>query len=255
MAYEFILTEEREGAAVITYNRPDKMNALNVGMYLETVEAIEAANANEAVGAIVLASTGKAFCAGTDFKDRGSRTDDKGRPLSVATLGMAVDKSWLHLLRRSKPVVVAVNGICMGLGGTHILPADIRIAGESATFSFPFTKLGFMPEFGGSALLPQLVGLGEAVDLCMSSRTIDAQEARRIGLVTRVVPDPELREAAIALAVQIAGYKHWQMQTTKELLYDNALETDLNTLLRRESMKFIEMAKRNRAAQEAARAD
>lgn len=244
-AYRFIRAENAGPVAVITLNRPEARNPLSARMLIELMAAIEAANEDDAIGAIVLASAGPVFCAGADFKDvkNDPLLDERGRPMTSATIGMRQDTSWLHLLQRSKPNVVAVQGPAIGLGVTHILGADIRVCAEEATFAFPFLRLGTLPEFGATALLPRLVGFGRAMDLCLGARTIDAVEAYRIGLVTRVIPGEQLREEAIAMATEIGGYKPKRLAKTKDLLYANWDEGDTNALLRRESMAFVEMFK------------
>jgi len=242
MAYQTILYEEDGPVAVITYNRPEKRHALNVKLMQETMSAIREANAAEHIRAIVVTATGPVFCSGVDFKAPPEPKDENGRSPTPATITMAQDENnWLKLLQSSKPNIVAVNGPAIGMGVTHILGADIRIASESATFAFPFLRLGAMPEVGCSALLPQLVGYGRAFDLCFRSATIDAREALRIGLVTGVHPDSGLREAALGLARQIAGYPALQAKLTKRMLVENAMEREANEIMRRESTAFVEM--------------
>ena len=170
--------EETDGVAVITYDRPERRNALSVGMYKALVAAVEKANASEAVGAIVLTHTGPVFCAGIDLKAPPEPKDPlTGIRETVAVLGMADDTSWIHLLRRSKPTVAALNGAAVGLGATHILAADLRIGSPAASFSFPFLARGTMPEFGCSALLPRIVGFAAAMEICLTCANLDAQQS------------------------------------------------------------------------------
>ena len=241
MSYETILYEERGPVSLITYNRPDRRNAWSVPAYREAVGAIEEANANEKVGAIVITGAGPVFCAGADFKAPPEPPDESGRSPTIASLGMAQDTSWLHLLQRSKPSIFAVGGRAVGVGATQTLAGDIRMAGESASFSFPFLKLGTMPEYGATALLTRLVGFGRALDLCLTAAEVDAEEALRIGLVTRVVPDGELVDEAVKLATEIAEFRQLPVRLTKEMIYGNVEEGDTNALLKRESMAFISM--------------
>lgn len=243
MSYETILYEQRGPVALITNNRPERRNAWSVKTYRETVDAITRANADPAIGAIVLTGAEKIFSAGADFKAPPEPPDDKGRVPTVATLSMAQDTSWLHLLARSKPNIVAVNGHAIGLGATLTLAADIRVAAESALFSFPFLSLGTMPELGCTALLPRLVGFGRALDICLRSDKLDAAEALRVGLVTRVVPDDKLLDEALSLGAKLAGYPALQVKLTKEMFYSNVEEGDINALLKRESLAFIAMMK------------
>jgi len=242
MDYQFIEYETHGPVALIAYNRPDKRNAWNVPIIRETIEAFKRADADEAIRAIVLTGNGPAYCAGADIKAPPEPPDENGRRPHPATLTMGQgDHNWLQLLATSKPNVIAVNGPAIGIGVTHILAADIRIAAESATFSFPFLRLGAMPECGCTGLLPRLVGYGRALDLCLKSAKIDAREAERIGLVTGIYPDADLRREAIALATQIAAYPPLQVKITRRMFQENAEEDSLDAILRRENTGFVEM--------------
>ena len=244
MAYTAITYEEQGAVAVITYNRPEKRNAINVALMREAMAAVRQANAAEQVRAILITANGPVFSAGIDFKAPPEPKDEAGRSPTPASIAMGQDDSnWLMLLEQSKPSIVAVHGGAIGMGLTHILGVDMRIAAASATFAFPFLRLGAMPEYGCSALLPRLVGYGRAFDLCLRSATIDAQEALRIGLVTSIHPDAELRAAALEIANKIAAYPPLQMKLTKKMFVENALEPDANAIMRRESGAFVEMFK------------
>lgn len=248
MKFETLRYETTGRVAVITYDRQERRNAWSLGMYREAVQAVEAANADDGVGAIVITHEGPTFCAGTDFKDRPEPDPKTGRAPNVASVSMAQDTSWLHLLARSKPTIGAIRGAAIGLGVTQILPFDIRVGGEGSTYAFPFLRLQVMPELGCTGLLPRLVGYGRAVHICLTAATLDARDAERIGLITAIYPDDAVRTEAIALAEQIASYPRLQTDLTRGLLRDNAGEHDLNGLLRRESEAFIAMFKARRAA-------
>jgi 2-(1,2-epoxy-1,2-dihydrophenyl)acetyl-CoA isomerase len=129
---------------------------------------------------------------------------------------------------------------------------DIRIGAASSAYKFPFLQIGFMPELGCTALLPRLVGYGRAVDICLSAATVEAEEALRIGLITRVVPDETLLDEAVALGNRIAGFPRLQVGLTRELLSTNQTELDPNVFLKRETDAFITMIKAARAAKQAA---
>jgi 2-(1,2-epoxy-1,2-dihydrophenyl)acetyl-CoA isomerase len=234
---------ERHGAvALIAIDRPERRNALNVPLIRKLLELVKEANADPDIGAIVLTAQGSTYSAGADIKAPPEPKDERGRRPNPGSLTMGKDdNNWPMLMQRSKPVIVAVNGPAIGMGVTHILSADIRIAAESATFAFPFLRLGAMPEVGATGLLPRLVGFGRALDLCLRSATIDAREAERIGLVTGVYPDAELRAAAVALAAQIASYPALQVKLTKGMFYDNASESSTQMITNRESLAFVEM--------------
>jgi enoyl-CoA hydratase/carnithine racemase len=244
MDYTVITYEEQGAVAIITYNRPEKRNAINVPLMREMMAGLRQANASEAVRAILIQANGPAFSSGIDFKAPPEPKDETGRSPTPASIAMGKDEgNWLKLLEQSKPSIVSVHAAAIGMGVTHILGADMRIAGESATFGFPFLKLGAMPEYGCSALLPRLVGYGRALDLVLRSATINAQEALKIGLVTSVHPDAELRSAALELANKIAAYPPLQMKLTKKMFVENALESDANAIMRRESSAFVEFFK------------
>lgn len=244
MDFATIRYEVRGRAALITYDRQERRNAWDLAMYREIVAAVEMANADPAVGAVVVTHAGPVFCAGADFRAKPEPPDPvTGRRPNMASEAMAQDRSWLHLLARSKPTIAAIRGLATGLGVTHILPFDLRIAGEQARFAFPFLKLGTMPELGSTALLPRLVGAGRALHLCLTAAEIDALEAERIGLIGEVCAGDAVLDRALALAEQIAGYPELQLGLTRRLFAENAGEHDLNAMLRRESEAFVAMFK------------
>jgi len=234
---------ERVGrVALISYNRPQRRNAWNVDCVRETVAAIRRANVDPDVGAIVLTGEGNTFCAGADLKEDPQYDAETGRRLTPATFTMGKgDNNWIALLAESKPVIAAVNGLAVGIGATHALAADIRIAAESASFSFPFLRMGAMPECGASALLPRLVGAGRALDLILRSATVSAQEALSIGLVTAVYADADLRAQAIKLAAQLAELPTMQVKLTKRMFSDNASANNADAIMLNENRAFVEL--------------
>ncbi|MES2986372.1 MAG: enoyl-CoA hydratase/isomerase family protein [Pseudomonadota bacterium] len=248
-----ILYERVGRVALLTYNRPERRNAWSVEAVQATVAAIKRANADAEVGAIVLTGRGSVFCAGADLKEPTSHDPETGRRLSPARFTMGTgDHNWISLLAGSKPVIFALNGAAVGIGATQTLAGDIRIAARSASFSFPFLKLGAMPECGSSALLPRLIGAGRATDILLRSARVSAEEALQIGLVTGVYPDEELRDAALALGQTLAEMPPVQMQLTKKMLLANAVNADPDSIMRIESDAFVELLrtlKRDRALQ------
>lgn len=239
MDYTRLHYSRRDGVAVIAYDRQNRRNAWDAAMYRGAVHAINRANADPEIGAIVLTHEGPVFCSGADFRAPPEPVDPAtGRSPTVASLCMAREDSWLHLLARSKPTIGAVNGAAIGLGATQLLPLDIRICGSSSTFAFPFLSMGFMPELGCTGLLPKLVGYGRAVDICLTSATLDAAQALRIGLVSRVVSDNLVADAAIECAASIAACPSLQLRMTRDLLRQNADEQDIELILARERAAF-----------------
>jgi enoyl-CoA hydratase/carnithine racemase len=244
--------EEQGNVAVITYARADCRNAMNTQTYRELVAAVERANSSDAVGAIVLAHDGPVFCAGIDLKAQPEPKDPiTGIRPTVATMGMANDTSWIHLMKRSKPTVAAINGAAIGLGATHVLAVDIRIGTRAASFSFPFLTRGSMPEFGFSALLPQIVGFGAAIEMCLTSAKLDADASLTKGLLTRLTDAEDALPEAIELASAIGKHSLLQVSLTRQLIYDNSGETDWNVILTRERDAFIQLFRAQRAARQA----
>lgn len=234
MDFDMIRYEVRGKVAVITYDRQDVRNAWDVAMYKEITTAIERANADESVGAIVFTHVGPVYCSGTNLKAVQKRP-------SIGMVSMAPDVGWIHLLQRSKPSIAAVHGAAIGLGVTQLLPMDIRMGATTSTYAFPFLSLGLMPELGATSLLARLVGHGRARDLCLSAAKLDAAQAERIGLITRAHPAETLLDEAIALGERIAGFPALQVGLTRQMLTDNAMEGDLNQVLTRETAAFTQM--------------
>lgn len=242
--YATILTKRIGAVQLIAYNRPERRNAWSVLCVRETIEAIKQANEDAEIGAIVLTGEGGSYCAGADLKGEAEYDSDTGRRLTPATFTMGQgDANWIGLLARSKPVVAAINGPAVGIGATHPLAADVRVMADTAHFSFPFLRLGAMPECGSTALLPHLIGLGRATDILLRSGTISAVEALQWGLVTQVFPEAELLDGAIAIAAQLAGVGRVQMELTRQMIADNAQSSDAEKIMRVESQAFVRMLK------------
>ncbi len=233
MAYEQILAERRGPVTVLTLNRPEKLNAWTATMSAELREAIQQANADPDVAVIVLTGAGRGFCAGADISNW-NQSFQRGSGPSTGGGAAPRGDSWVHLLQQSKPVIAAVNGVAVGIGLTQVLPADIRIAGESARFGAVFAKMGVVPELASTYFLAQIVGLGAALEMCLTARMVDAAEAKQIGLVSRVVPDAQLMEEALTLANSIAALPPTQLQLAKRLFSANAVEQDLDAVISRE---------------------
>jgi enoyl-CoA hydratase len=192
MTYHTLLFEVRDGAAVITINRPDKLNALNDEVVEELAQAAERVATEGAIkGAILTGAGPKAFVAGADIADLAQQGAFDGK--ARAQRGQA-------MLRRfetcGKPVIAAVNGYALGGGCELAMACHLRVASETARFGQPEVKLGIAPGYGGTQRLPRLVGKGHALYLILTGELIDAREAYRIGLVNKVVPPAELLSAA-----------------------------------------------------------
>lgn len=188
MPYSTLLYGLRDGIAVITVNRPDKLNALNDTVITELGVAIDAARDDDTVRGVILTGAGpKAFVAGADISELSSQSPFEGKARSLK--GQAVFRRFEAL---RKPVVAAVNGFCLGGGCELAMACHLRIASETAKFGQPEVKLGIGPGYGGTVRLPRLIGRGRAIQLLLTGEMIDAQEAWRIGLVNRVVTADQL---------------------------------------------------------------
>lgn len=212
MSYRTITTESADGVMTLTLNRPDRLNAFTRMMLDEMVAAFDAADADDAVRAIIVTGAGRGFCAGVDLEDPDAFTAAKLDPTArdAATWDDPANRDMggvlaLRIYNCLKPVIAAVNGSAVGIGATMQLPMDIRLASDVARFGFVFARRGIVPEAASSWFLPRLVGMGQALEWCYSGRVFGADEARAGGLVRSVHAPEELLPAARALAQEIAG--------------------------------------------------
>ena len=227
-----VLYEVRDAVATITLNRPDARNAYSEAMVSELLEALDDADANEAVRAVVVTGAGSVFSAGGDLKAMRDRTGMfAGDP---AELRNQYRKGLQQITRRfdafEKPVVVAVNGAAIGAGLDLALMADLRIASNDATFGSTFAKVGLIPGDGGAYLLTRVVGFARALDLVLTARVIGAPEALAMGLVTELAPKEEVVARAVERAEQIASLPPKAVQAAKACLY-RSVDQDLETAL------------------------
>jgi len=236
MTYEQIRYEVDGDVAVLTLNRPERLNAWTPRMSAELTEAIETADADPAIGAVVVTGEGRGFCAGADieavFEAQIQGDSAAGAP--------ATTRDWIELVRTTKPIVAAVNGPAIGLGLTMILPFDRIVAAEGAKLSVRFVKMGLVPELASSTFLPLRCGWGAANDLMLSGRTILADEALHLGLVDEVAPAGGALEAALERARSYAANPTPQLRWIKELLTQNANETDTLAVQKREARRLFE---------------
>lgn len=239
MDYEQILVEQHGRVALITLNRPEKLNAWTPQMMAELTKAMRTAAADAGIGAIVVTGAGRAFCAGADV-DAVFRANSEARDVSPAAAPTAADDAavatnWVSFLRSlAKPTIAAVNGAAVGIGVTQVLPMDIRIASEDARFGMFFVRMGLVPELASSALLPQMVGQARAIEWCLSGRMIPAAEAREAGLVSEVVANDQLVARALAIGEQLAGQSAYAMTKIRQLIVQNTGESDIAAVMRRE---------------------
>jgi enoyl-CoA hydratase/carnithine racemase len=201
-----------DGVATITLHRPDRLNAFTTTMAGELVAAFDAADADDDVRAVLMTGAGRGFCAGADLGPGAGTFDatDATRAAERADFPAigGVPRDWggvvsLRIAASRKPVIAAINGPAVGVGATMTLPADVRIAAQSARFGFVFTRRGLVPEGASSWFLPRIVGISQAMEWVATGRVFDAAEAFAGRLVSRVLPDAELLPAARALAAEI----------------------------------------------------
>ncbi len=238
MTYQQILYEVRDDVALITLNRPEKLNAWTPRMSEEQADALAKANADDDVGAIVMTGAGRGFCAGADMADTfQSRIDgvDPGANTAEGSGGLPAGLDWVALVRESKPLVAAINGAAVGIGLTMVLPFDVILASETARLGMGFIKMGLVPELASTHFLVQRMGFGRASELCLSGRLFDAEQAHADGLVDRLAPPDELLDRAFELAGAMAANPSPQLRMTKALLGSNGSETDLAAVQERES--------------------
>jgi enoyl-CoA hydratase len=220
MPYENILTETRGRVGLVTLNRPKQLNALNDALMTELGEALLKFDADENIGAIVLTGNDKAFAAGADI----------GAMVSWSYMDVYktdyITRNWEALKRTRKPVIAAVAGFALGGGCEIALACDIVVAADTAKFGQPEIKIGAMPGAGGSQRLPRAVGKAKAMDMILTARMMDAQEAERAGLVSRVVPAAKLLDEALAVANAICEFSGPSVMMAKEAV-NRAYETPL----------------------------
>ncbi len=231
MSYECILTETDGGAGVITLNRPEALNAFNRQLMDELTDALQKFEADDAVGCIVITGSEKAFAAGADIKEMASRDYVDVLKEDFIT------SNWEQASRVRKPVIAAVAGYALGGGCELALMCDFIIAGDNAKFGQPEISIGAMPGAGGTQRLARFIGKSKAMEMCLTGRMMDAEEAERCGMVSRIVPKGELREEALRVAKQIAGFSRPITILTKEAV-DRAFETTLSEGVRFERRVF-----------------
>jgi len=225
MSYQDILFEKDGAIAIITLNRPEKLNAFTWVMGNEIREALMEVENDPELRVTIITGAGRGFCAGADLSEGGTTFDGSNRPRP--TPGSEPASLLKYYFSLKKPVIVAYNGPAVGVGITMTLPYDIRIAGESARLGIVFNRRGIIPEVGCPWLLPRIVGISRAAELMYTGRILSAREALEFGLVSRVVPDDQLMPTARELAGDIAvNCAPVSVALTKHMLYQFLSEPD-----------------------------
>ncbi len=219
MSYETILVEQRGAATLVTLNRPQALNALNSQILSELLDAMKAFDADPSRGCAVITGSEKAFAAGADIKEMQAQgfADMYGHDFFAG---------WDVFTRTRKPVIAAVSGYALGGGCELAMMCDFILAGDNAKFGQPEIKLAVSPGMGGSQRLTRAVGKAKAMEMCLTGRMMDAAEAERAGLVSRILPAADLVEEAVKTAQAIAGMAPLAVLANKEMV-NAAFETGL----------------------------
>jgi enoyl-CoA hydratase len=220
MNYENILVETREKVGLIQLNRPKALNALNDQLMNELGDAVLKFDSDDNIGCVVITGSEKAFAAGADIGAMSSYS------FMDVYKGDYITRNWEQIRRVRKPVIAAVAGYALGGGCELAMMCDFIIAADTAKFGQPEIKLGTMPGAGGTQRLPRAISKSKAMDMCLTARTMDAAEAERAGLVSRIVPADKLMEEALAAAAAIAGMSLPIVMMVKESI-NRAYETTL----------------------------
>ncbi len=231
MSYQTLIVETADGVTLIRLNRPEALNALNGTLMDELTAALAAAEADDAVGCMVITGSERAFAAGADIKEMSTK--------SYADVFKEdfITRNWEAVTRCRKPVIAAVAGFALGGGCELAMMCDFVIAADTAKFGQPEINLGVIPGAGGTQRLPRFVGKAKAMDMVLTARMMDAAEAERAGLVSRVVPAAELIDAALAAARAIAAQSPLAVMMAKELV-NVAFETPLSQGVKTERRLF-----------------
>jgi 2-(1,2-epoxy-1,2-dihydrophenyl)acetyl-CoA isomerase len=213
-----ILESKQDGIATLTLNRPDKLNAINKDLAIALNESLGRLTTDKSIYVVVITGAGRAFCSGGDLGliGEGRKNNDTTELEPLLRAGM---HAVLKIRSMAQPVIAAVNGAAAGAGMNIALAADIRIASESATFGQNFIKVGLFPDYGGTYFLPQLVGPARAAEMFYTGDMIDAKEAQRLGIVSRVVPGAQLEAETRALAKKIADAPSVSIRAMKNALF------------------------------------
>jgi 2-(1,2-epoxy-1,2-dihydrophenyl)acetyl-CoA isomerase len=221
-----ILTEEKNNVLVVTLNRPEKLNCFNREMALQLISVLDKAENNNNIRAIIITGMGKAFCAGQDL----SEAIDPNGPGIKKIVGEHYNPIIIKIRSIEKPIIAVINGVAAGAGANIALACDIIYASKSASFIQAFSKIGLIPDSGGTYTLPRLVGFNLASALMITGDKLSADDAKNFGIVYKVFDDENLMELSIASAIKIAAMPTKAIGLTKRLLnktYSNSLEQQL----------------------------
>lgn len=242
MPYNDLLLEKDGGIATVTFNRPEKLNALNRSLQQDILNVCHELKNDDGIRAIVFTGAGRGFCSGADLT--GPRPESTPEPTWQQ---MMDEDSWVgrqaHAVYQvDKPTIAAVNGVAAGAGMSLALACDIRVGSERARFRTVFVERALTPDAGMTYFLPRIVGTGNALDMILTSRNVEAEEALRMGLLQRLVPEDRLLSEAQAVAAQIAAHPPIAIMMSKRSV-QHSLDADLDDQLRYE-VRAIEIGRR-----------
>ena len=227
MTYTTIKVSTDNFVTTVTLNRPERLNALTLELADELYDVLHTLDQDDATRVFVITGEGRGFCAGANLNDQAANQD---RPSNSPTLAERMHQAFVDI---EKPLIAAINGVAVGGGCTLTLLCDIRLAAESACFQLPFTKLGISAELGSTYMLPRVLGMGKAMELVLTSKMIEADEALDIGLINQRVPDDGLLAAATEMATLIADLPPISVRMNKAGL---KLGADMDAQFRYENM-------------------
>jgi 2-(1,2-epoxy-1,2-dihydrophenyl)acetyl-CoA isomerase len=243
VSYEVLIYDKQDHIALITLNRPERLNALSRQLQLECLEAVKEAHEDDDVWGVIVTGAGRGFCSGADISGGGAAAaaaDGGERPEPPArSQNSRLDEfHWVGHQARAfyyldKPTIAAMNGVCAGAGMSLALACDLRVGSENARFRSVFLERNLSPDSGMSWFLPQIVGYSRAIDLILTSRDVGAEEAYRLGLLDRLVPQETLMDESMALARQITRWPPIAVRAAKRVTQQNLIK-DLDDALRNE---------------------
>lgn len=233
MEFTELLVEKKDGIGTITFNRPDKMNALSKTSFKEFIQSLHKMDTDKEVRVVIITGAGRAFTSGLDLAESKNGQDEE----ALQVVPIQDSTAWIaHIIRNmTKPVIASINGIAVGGGFTIALACDIRIASEDAKMGAAFLRVGLVPELGSTYNLPRLVGIAKACELIFTAKTVNAKEAKEIGLVNEVVPGDQLQSFTMKMASDITEAAPLALQLAKKALYQG-LDTDIVTALQFEQL-------------------
>jgi len=239
MSFETILFDKREHVAILTLNQPDRLNAISLKLREEVQAAVSDAHRDDAIRALVITGMGRGFCSGADLSAVASGI--RGTLPAPTTQSERLDEDgwvgrWAKMFHRfDKPVIAAVNGIAAGAGMSTALAADLRVGSERARFKTVFIERSLSPDSGMSYFLPRIVGYARAADLIFTSRTVEGEEAYRLGLRDRLVSHDNLLDEAIKLANEMTQWPPLALRVSKRVLQHN-FEAEIDEAMRYETV-------------------